>query len=161
MRYADEIFQHWVLENLHAAGGLLLGRRTYESFAGHWPDAPEEEQALAKPLTELPKYVASRTLSEPLEWENSRLLDGDAVESVAALKQGEGGDIHLIGSTDLLRDLITSDLVDQFRLIIDPVVVGGGKRIFPEDGELRPMQLLDSRVTTTGALIATLAADGR
>jgi dihydrofolate reductase len=161
MRYADPVFQQWVVENLDEADGLLLGRRTYESFAGHWPNAPDEEQALARPLNELPKYVASRTLEEPLGWQNSTLLEGDAVQAVAALKQRGRGDIHVIGSTDLLRSLVTNDLVDEFRVIIDPVVVGGGKRIFPEDGSLRPMELLDSRVTTTGALIAKLAVAGR
>jgi len=101
--------------------------------------------------------VASRTLSEPLEWQSSTVLHGDVAQAVAALKQEDGGDLHVIGSTELVRTLIEADLVDEFRVMIDPLVVGGGKRIFRDDGALRPLRLLDSKVTTTGAILATYA----
>jgi dihydrofolate reductase len=159
MQYVDETFQKWVIANLTDAGGLVFGRRTYESFAGHWPNATDEEQAVAGPLNTLPKYVASRTLSEPLGWQHSVLLRGDVAEAVAALKSEDGQNLHVIGSTLLVQTLIEHDLVDEFRVIIDPVVVGGGKRIFRDDGVLRPMQLVESQVTTTGAIIATYAPD--
>jgi dihydrofolate reductase len=158
--YFDDASMRWVIDNVTGAGGFLLGRRTYETFAAHWPNAPEEEQVLAQPLNTLPKYVASTTLSEPLEWQNSRLLQGDVAEAVAALKQEEDGDLLVIGSTVLVQTLTQHALVDEFRLMIDPLVVGGGKRLFREDDALKPLRLLDSQVTTTGAIIATYATEG-
>jgi dihydrofolate reductase len=157
VRYFDDISQNRVVENLTEAGGFLLGRRTYEIFAAYWPNAPEEEQALAEPLNTRPKYVASTTLTEPLEWQNSTVLQGDLAEAVVALKQQDGEDLHVIGSTELVQTLIEHDLVDEFRMMIDPLVVGGGKRIFLDDGALRPLRLLASEVTTTGAILATYA----
>jgi dihydrofolate reductase len=157
MGYMDELAQQRVLGAMLEADGYLLGRRTYEIFAAYWPNAPEEEQVVAEPLNAKPKYVASRTLTEPLEWENSSLLEGDAAEAVAALKQEGDGDLHVIGSTELVRTLIEHVLVDELRLMLDPVVLGGGKRIFPEDGALRPLRLVSSETTTTGAILATYA----
>jgi dihydrofolate reductase len=157
MPYFDDLSRGWVVENLTAAGGFLLGRRTYESLAGHWPNAPEEEQILARPLNTLPKYVASTTLTGPLAWQNSTVLQGDLAETVAALKQEKGGNLYVLGSTVLVQTLIEHDLVDEFRVMIDPLVVGGGKRIFRDDRVLRPLRLLDSQVTSTGAIIATYA----
>jgi dihydrofolate reductase len=156
-RYFDDASVKWVIDNVTGAGGFLLGRRTYETFASHWPNAPEEEQVLAQPLNTMPKYVASTTLREPLRWQNSRLLQGGVAEAVAALKEDGGGELHVIGSTALVQTLTEHALVDEFRLMIDPLVVGGGKRIFRDDGALRPLRLVDSQVTTTGAIIATFA----
>ncbi|HEX6678235.1 MAG TPA: dihydrofolate reductase family protein [Actinomycetes bacterium] len=161
LRYFDEVSQKWVVENLTAAGGFLLGRRTYEGFASHWPNASEEEQVIAQPLNTKPKYVASTTLTEPLEWQNSTVLQGDAAEAVAALKRQDGGDLLVIGSTKLAQALVEHDLVDEFRVMLDPVVVGGGKRLFRDDGALRPLRLADSQVTTTGAILATYARTER
>jgi dihydrofolate reductase len=157
LRYFDDLSQKWVLESIVEAGGFLLGRRTYEIFAAYWPKAPEEEQVIAQPLNTKPKYVASTTLTEPLEWENSTVLQGDIAEAVAALKQADGADVHVIGSAELVRTLIEQGLVDEFRLMIDPVLLGGGKSIFRDDGSLRPLRLVHSEVTTTGAILATYA----
>jgi dihydrofolate reductase len=158
MRYMeDEVARKWVLESIVEAGGFLLGRRTYEIFAAYWPNAPEEEQVIAEPLNGKPKYVASTTLTEPLDWQNSTLIDGDVAAALAALKQEGEGDLHVIGSTELVRTLIEHDLVDEFRLMIDPVMLGGGKRIFRDDGSLRPLRLIDGQVTSTGAILATYA----
>jgi dihydrofolate reductase len=157
MQYMDEPAMSTVLASIKEAGGFLLGRRTYEIFASYWPNAPEEEQVVAEPLNTKPKYVASRTLDSPLQWQNSTLLEGDVADAVAALKQEDGGDIHVIGSLDLLKTLLEHDLVDELRLMIDPVALGGGKRLFPEDGTMRPLQLVDSQVTSTGAILATYA----
>src|ERR671915_353104 len=121
LRYFDELSQKWVLEGLTAAGGFVFGRRTYETFAAYWPNASADEQVIAQPLNTLPKYVASRTLSEPLAWQNSTLIE--------------------------------HDLVDELRVMIDPLMLGGGKRIFRDDGVLRPLRLVDSQVTTTGSVI--------
>lgn len=155
LRFFDDLSRGWVVEIFAKAGGFLLGRRTYEIFAAYWPNAPEEEQVIARPLNELPKYVASRTLSEPLPWQNSTLLKGNVVEAVRTLKQGEGADLLVIGSTDLVKTLIEHDLVDEYRLMIDPLLLGGGKRVFHDDGQLRPLRLVDTQVTSTGAIIAT------
>jgi dihydrofolate reductase len=158
MPYMDEVAQKEVLEGINEAGGFLLGRRTYEIFAAYWPNASDEEQVIAEPLNTKPKYVASRTLSEPLEWQNSTVLEGDVAEAVPALKQADGdGDLHVIGSSELVRELIANDLVDELRVMIDPLVVGGGKRVFNDDGALRSWRLVDSQVTTTGAILATYA----
>ena len=140
---------------LTEAGGFLLGRVTYENFAGHWPNASQEEQVVAVPLNTKPKFVASTTLSEPLAWENSNLLKGDVVEATRALKEEGGGDLHVMGSTQLVATLMEHDLIDELRLMIDPIVLGGGKRIFQEDGALRSLRLRESKPTTTGALLAT------
>jgi dihydrofolate reductase len=157
LRYFDDISREWVVENLTEAGGFLLGRRTYEILAAYWPNAPEEEQVVARPLNMRPKYVASTTLTGPLAWQNSMVLQGEVAEAVAALKREDGADLHVIGSAKLVRTLIEHDLVDEFRLMIDPVVVGGGKRIFRDDGVLRTLRLVDGRMTTTGAILATYA----
>jgi dihydrofolate reductase len=155
LRYFDDLSMKWVLDNVSAAGGFLLGRRTYEGFASHWPNASEEEQPLAEPLNAKPKYVATTTLTDPLEWQNSTVLQGDVAEAVAALKREDGDDLLAIGSTTLVQTLIEHNLVDEFRVMIDPLIVGGGKRLFRDDGELRPLRLIDSEVTTAGAILAT------
>jgi dihydrofolate reductase len=159
-RYLDDVSMNWLIENVRGAGGYLLGRGTYEMFAAHWPNAPEEQQVLAEPLNTLPKYVASTTLDEPLRWQNSRLLRGDIDAAVRALKAEEGQDLHVIGSPGLVQTLMVLGLVDEFRLMIDPLVVGGGKRLFRDDGALRSLRLTDSQMTSTGAIIATYAAAG-
>jgi dihydrofolate reductase len=159
MRYMeDEVARRWVLGSIVEAGGFLLGRHTYEIFAAYWPGASEAEQVIAEPLNTKPKYVASTTRVAPLDWQNSTVLQGDVGEAVAALKRDDGGDLHVIGSTDLVGTLIKHDLVDEFRLMIDPILLGGGKRIFRDDGSLRPLQLVDCQVAGTGAILARYAA---
>jgi dihydrofolate reductase len=158
LQYFDDLSRNWVVEGYTGAGGFLLGRQTYENLASYWPNASEEERAIAEPLNTLPKYVASRTLSEPLAWQNSTLLQGEAPDAVRALKLDEGGDLHVIGSPDFVQTLMEHDLVDEYRLMIDPVVVGGGKRLFRDDSTLRSLRLAKSEVTTTGAILATYAA---
>jgi dihydrofolate reductase len=159
-RYFDDLSMNWVIENVRGAGGYLLGRGTYEIFAAHWPKAPDEQQMLAEPLNTLPKYVASTTLDEPLGWQNSRLLRGDLGAAVRALKAEEGKDLHVIGSPGLVQSLMVLGLVDELRLMVDPVVAGGGKRLFRDDGALRRLRLAGSQVTGTGAIIATYDAAG-
>ncbi len=156
-RYLDDLSMAWVTENISGAGGYLFGRGTYEIFAAHWPSASEEEQVLAEPLNALPKYVASTTLAEPLGWQNSTLLRGDIAAAVRDLKAAEGGDLHVIGSPRLVQSLIEHGLLNELRVMIDPIVVGSGKRLFRDDGTQWRLQLADSRVTTTGAIIATYA----
>jgi dihydrofolate reductase len=151
----DEGTMKWVLGSILEAGGFLLGRRTWEIFAAYWPNAPEEEQVVAEPLSTKPKYVASTTLTEPLAWQGSTLLQGDLEDAVGALKQEDGGDLHVIGSTQLVQALVERGLVDELRLMIDPVALGGGKRFFPDDGALRAWNLVDGQVAGNGALLTT------
>jgi dihydrofolate reductase len=158
-RYLDDLSMNWVIENVRGAGGYLLGRGTYQIFAAYWPNASQDQQVLAGPLNASPKYVASTTLSEPLGWQNSRLLQGDIGAAVRALKAEEGKDLHVIGSPGLVQTLMVLGLVDELRLMIDPLVAGGGKRLFRDDGALQPLRLADSQVTSTGAIIATYAAE--
>jgi dihydrofolate reductase len=161
MRYMeDERAQQWVLGSILDAGGFLLGRRTYEIFAAYWPNASAEEQVVAEPLNTKPKHVVSTTLSAPLKWQNSTLVGADAAAGVEALKQRDGGDLHVIGSTELVRTLIQHDLLDELRLMIDPIVLGGGKRIFEEDGVLRSLRLVNGEISSTGAILATYASAG-
>ncbi|HET7855999.1 MAG TPA: dihydrofolate reductase family protein [Gaiellaceae bacterium] len=157
MQYIDEAAMNRVVGGIVETGGFLLGRRTYEIFAAYWPNASEEEQVIAEPMNTKPKYVASTTLSDPLDWQNSTVLQGDVAEAVAALKEEDGGDLHVIGSTQLVQTLIDNDLVDELRLMIDPLVLGGGKRIFRDDGKLRALRLVDGEVTPAGAILATYA----
>lgn len=160
MRYMkDEAAQKWVLAGIIEAGGFLLGRRTYDIFAAYWPYAAGEQQVIAEPLNSKPKYVASRTRQGQLEWQNSSVLEGDLAAAVAARKQEDGGDLHTIGSTHLVQALIERDLVDEFRLVIDPVLLGGGKRIFRDDAVLRPLRLVDAQTASTGAILATYVPD--
>ncbi|HEX6500130.1 MAG TPA: dihydrofolate reductase family protein [Micromonosporaceae bacterium] len=159
-RYFDELSMGWVIENVRGAGGYLLGRGTYEIFAAHWPTAPQDQQVLAEPLNTLPKYVASTTLDEPLGWHNSTLLRGDLGTAVRALKAEDGKDLHVIGSPGLVQTLLVLGLVDELRLMIDPLLLGSGKRLFRDHGAHRALRLIDSEVTGTGAIIATYAAEG-
>jgi dihydrofolate reductase len=161
MPFMDEVAQRWVMQGIDEAGGFLLGRRTYEIFAAYWPNAPEEEQVVAEPLNTRPKYVASTTLEEPLAWQNSTLLKGDVPAAVRALKEEDGGDVHVIGSATLVQTLVANDLADELRVMIDPLVLGGGKRMFADDGALHRFHLVESEPTTTGAIVATYAVDGR
>jgi dihydrofolate reductase len=155
MSHADDVVGQTVIEGIAGAGGFLLGRRTFDIFAGYWPTAPAEEHAVAEPLNKLPKYVASRTLSEPLSWNNSTLIAGDVADGVRGLKQQSGKDLHVIGSGNLVQTLIGSDLVDEYRLMIYPIVLGSGARLFRDGVPRRPLELIESKVTTTGVVIAT------
>jgi dihydrofolate reductase len=150
--YFDRAGQEWVTENLSQAGGFLLGRRTYEILAAYWPSAPEDQRAIGDPMNSLPKHVASSTLSEPLGWENSSLIRGDVPASVKDLKGGEGGPFYVIGSTQLVRTLLEHDLVDELRLMIDPLVLGGGKRIV--EGVHRTFRMVEGRTTDAGVILA-------
>jgi dihydrofolate reductase len=159
--YFEDVSMKWVVKNLTEAGGFLLGRRTYEGFASHWPKASDDEQPLAVPLNAKPKYVASTTLTEPLDWHNSTLLQGGVPDAVAALKREDDDDLLAIGSVKLVQTLIEYDLVDEFRLMIDPVVLGRGRRLFrDDDGARKTLRLVDGQITTAGAILATYAPSG-
>ena len=129
---------------------VLLGRRTYEIFAAHWP---YDEGPIADRLNSATKYVASRTLKS-LDWSNSHLLEGDVETAVADLKREDGLELQVYGSSELLQTLLANGLVDEFRLWIAPVLVGPGKRLFGGDVAPAGLELVDSTVSTTGVIMA-------
>ena len=137
---------------------LLLGRRTYEIFAAHWPHAGDDDPTAAA-LNSARKYVASRTLDR-VDWANSVLLEGDVGEAVARLKAEDGPEISVQGSANLIQTLLRHDLVDEFRLMIFPLVVGPGKRLFGDGAVPAGLQLVDSRTSTTGVFIGTYRRAG-
>jgi dihydrofolate reductase len=134
-------------------GPMLFGRRTYEQFHSYWPQ--QADNPFTDVLNRARKYVASRTLSEPLPWENSVLLEGDAVEAVAELKRGEGKDVVILGSGDLVRSLLARDLIDRLELLIHPVVLGGGTRLFAAEGPRSDWRLTRTISGRTGVILAT------
>jgi dihydrofolate reductase len=136
---------------------LVLGRRTYDIFAAYWPHAPEE--AGAKPLNDATKYVASRG-RPALEWGPSVLVDGDAAEGVAALKNEDGPELQVHGSGDLMQTLLRHNLIDRFRLWIFPLVIGSGKRLFSDGTIPSGLKLVESAVSTTGVMIGTYEPAG-
>jgi dihydrofolate reductase len=151
--YFDDVMGTVVDKGLKAAGGLLLGRRTYDHFAGYWPSAPEEQEP--ELMNDLPKFVASTTLKEPLTWNNSALLKGDVAGDVAELKERSGGYLIVLGSGELAQTLMRHNLVDEYRLMVHPVVLGTGKRLFRDDGSRRLLRLVDSTTSGTGVLLLT------
>jgi dihydrofolate reductase len=141
-----------------AADAMLLGRVTYQEFAAFWPSQnseSSEDQEFADYMNNTPKFVVSTTLEEPLEWNNSTLIKGDVAEEVTRLKQQAGGDISITGSGTLVRSLLADDLLDELRLMVHPIVVGSGKRLFEEGGGQKALKLVDSKTFGTDVLYLT------
>ncbi len=153
--YADPEVTGKIVASAMAAGpgNILLGRRTYENFYSVWPKMPDNP--FSGILTRAHKYVASNTLREPLPWENSVLLKGDAVEQIAALKQQLDRDLVILGSGVLIQSLMQHGLIDELALSIVPLVMGSGRRLFPDDGPTVKLQLVNSMTSKTGVVIAT------
>lgn len=150
--YNDEVMSRAMAEGMSQQNELLFGRRTYEDFFSVWPNRTDNPFTAVLDRTE--KYVASRTMSEPLPWQNSTLLAGDAAQSVTDLKRRPGPDLTVLGSGDLIRTLRRAGLVDEYTLLIHPLLLGAGTRLFP-DGPPSDLQLLKCLTTTTGVIIAT------
>jgi len=148
----DEQLGEIMGELVARAGGLVLGRKTYEGFAASWPLLGDEDP-IAAVLNRIPKYVASRTLTA-LEWQNSTLLTGDVAEAVGKLKQEPGGELQVSGSGELIQTLLKHDLVDGFTLIVFPVLVGPGKRMFADGTIPAELRLVDSTTTATGVVVS-------
>ncbi len=148
-------------EVMQATEALLFGRRTWQTMAAAWPDRAGDP--FADRMNEMPKYVASRTLTEAdLHWSNSTLLPADdVVGAVRRLRSGDGGDIQVMGSPTLASTLIGNGLVDEYRLMIEPILLGGGKRLFPDDGQARPLELVATSTSSTGVHICTYRPAGR
>ena len=154
-QFMDEARDRFKFDELAAAGALLLGRVTYEGFAAAWPGMAEETGEYGAWMNGYPKHVASTTLEEPLEWNNSTLIKGDVPEGVAELKEQPGKDILVFGSADLVNTLTQHDLVDEYRLMVFPVVVGRGKRLFAEGLDTKAMRLVDSTTFESGTIVLT------
>ncbi len=151
--FFDDQMGRTMVEIVDRASALLLGRKTYDIFASSWPLVGDEDP-IARKLNSIPKYVVSRTLRS-VDWNNSTLLTGDVAEEVTKLKQQEGGEIHVSGSSELIQTLLKHDLVDEFGLLIFPVVLGTGKRLFGDGTLPRGLTVVDSTMSNTGVMINT------
>jgi dihydrofolate reductase len=156
VNYWDEVMGALMGDAMSKPFDLLLGRRTYEIFAAHWPYATDPAADILNSAT---KYVASRTLDQ-VEWENSTLLDGDAAARVAKLKEEAGPEIQVHGSGDLIQTLLRHELVDEYRLWVFPVVLGSGKRLFADGAPPAGLTLVDCKPSTTGVLVTTYERAG-
>ena len=151
----DDIGPQVITEWFAGAQDFLLGRTTYEIFAGFWPQVPADAgNPIADALNTKPKWVASRTL-EKVEWDGARLIEGDVAEAVEKLKAEDGGELQVHGSAGLIQTLLAEDLVDELRLTVVPATLGTGKRLFGDGTIARGWQLTASKATPTGVLLAT------
>ena len=157
VNYWDDLMGQVKSEEFNVPFDMLLGRRTYDIFAAYWPHAPEE--AGSKPLNDATKYVVSRGRPK-LEWDPSVLIEGDAAEGVAKLKEGNGPELQVHGSGNLIQTLIRHGLVEEYRLWVFPLVIGSGKRLFADGTIPAGMRLVDSKVSTTGVVIGTYEPAG-
>jgi dihydrofolate reductase len=138
-----------------AADTMVLGRVTYQEFASYWPYQNSADQPFTDYLNNTPKFVVSRTLEEPLEWQNSTLITGNVAEEIAKLKQQPGKDIGIVGSGTLVRSLLRNDLLDELTLMVHPIVLGSGQRLFEDGGNQKALKLVDSKTFGTGVLYLT------
>ena len=150
----------FMVETFAKVDAFLLGRRTYEIFAGYWPRVTDPADPVASKLNSLPKYVASTTLTDPA-WADTTVLDGDLVEAIRDLKARPGNELQVHGSGQLVRFLLEHDLLDRLNLEVFPVIVGKGKRLFPEDGPDTRLELMTSKTTRSGVQILTYRPAGR
>jgi dihydrofolate reductase len=155
--YNDEVMAQRMGEGMASPGAMLFGRRTYEDFYGYWPR--QTDNPFTPYLNQATKYVVSSTLSEPLSWQNSILLPGDPAASVADLKSQPGPDLGIVGSAQLVRSLLAANLIDRYVLLIHPLVLGQGRRLFDERGPGVDFDLIDSVITSKGVIIATYQSD--
>jgi len=158
-QFESEDRDQFKFEELAASDALLLGRVTYEGFAAAWPQMEEQTGEYGAWMNGYPKHVASRTLQEPLEW-NATLIGDDLAGEVSKLKQQDGRDILIFGSGDLVNSLMQHDLIDEYRLMVFPIVVGSGKRLFDEGGDAKTLKLTDTKTLDSGAIVLTYEPAG-
>ena len=151
-KFMDEVFQD--------VDAFLLGRRTYEIFAASWPNATDPNDPVAEALNTLPKYVASSTLHDP-QWANTTVLDDDLASAVQGLKERDGRELQVHGSGRLVQFLLGNDLVDRLNLLMFPVIVGAGRRLFPDSGIATGLALEESQTTPSGVAISIYRPSGR
>ncbi|WP_199442111.1 dihydrofolate reductase family protein [Umezawaea beigongshangensis] len=157
--HVDEVMMRRMADTVDRADALLLGRRTYDVFAASWPLTGAEDLMGSK-LNSMPKHVASRTL-DTVSWQNSTLLTGDVAEAVAELKRSGDGEIQVHGSGELVQTLLAHDLVDEFQLLVFPVVLGSGKRLFGRGSAPTGLALRESTTSSTGVVISTYVRVGK
>jgi dihydrofolate reductase len=160
VNYWDDGMLQRMTDSLGRPFGLLLGRKTYEIFAAHWPYVSDDDDPVAAALNSATKYVASRTLDKA-EWTNSIVISGDVSEEVAKLKEQAGPEIQVHGSGQLIQTLLKDDLIDEFRLWVFPVLVGKGKRLFSEGTIPVGLTLTESTTSSTGVVISTYTRAGQ
>jgi dihydrofolate reductase len=158
--YADADMMRIVTDAFAQVDAFLLGRKTYEIFAAHWPRVTDPGDPIATALNRLPKYVVSRTLAKA-EWHNSTVIRGDIPKQVAELKRRHEREILIQGSSELIQTLLANDLVDEYRILIFPVVLGSGKRLFGSGAVPSALTLVDTRATSTGAVVNTYRPSGK
>jgi len=157
----DDVMGEFVGEGMARTEGLLLGRKTFDIFAGYWPKLTEAhpDYEFAKTFTDMPKYVATRTLTS-VDWENTTLLGDDVPGAVARLREQPGGEIHVVGSGELVQTLLRHNLVDSYRLMTFPVLLGKGKKLFADGTVPTALELVESRTTPAGAVITVYRPTG-
>lgn len=160
VKYWDEMMGKIITDQIQELDGLLLGRKTYQIFAAHWPRVTDPNDPVAAKLNTVRKHVASRTLTK-VEWHNSSLISGDVAASVTRLKAQPGGDIQVHGSGNLIQTLLRHDLIDEFRLWVFPVVVGPGKRLFGDGTIPAALRLVDTKMASTGVVIQRYERAGK
>jgi dihydrofolate reductase len=138
-----------------ASDAMLMGRVLYEEWAAFWPNQDPDENPVAARMNGVRKYVVSTTLEEPLQWQNSTLIGDDVAEVISRLKEQPGKDISISGSPTLVRSLLEDGLLDELRLMLHPIIVGSGKRLFEDGSDQKPLQLVDSKTFSTGVVYLT------
>ena len=146
--------RRYLSAEFQAAGAVLLGRVTYQIFAAYWPTVTNEEDDIARALNGLPKYVASTTLEE-VQWDGTTVIKSDVAEEVAKLKEQPGRDILVVGSSGLAQTLMQTNLVDEYRLWLHPIILGSGKRLFRDGGPTTTLRLVDTKTLSSGLVILT------
>ena len=152
--YSNDEMEQANMSGMAASDALLLGRVTYEHLAAFWPHQPGGTP-IVDYINSVPKLVVSATLEEPLEWNNSTLIKGNVAEEIAKLKRQPGKDITILGSATLVRSLLADDLLDELRIMVHPVILGGGKRLFEERVDREALKLVDLRIFATGVVYLT------
>lgn len=151
--YFDDVLGASAAQGMAATDAYLFGRKTYEKMAAYWPHVSDDD-SYARHLNSTPKYVASTTLTH-VDWDRTTLLEGDVPQAVAALKEEPGEDIAVLGSGQLVQTLIEHDLADEFSLVVYPILLGSGKRLFRDSEQARRLTLIDSQTTGTGGVMLT------
>jgi dihydrofolate reductase len=153
--YSNDEMEEANAAGMAASDAMLLGRVTYQEFASYFPGLTSEEQPFADHMNNTPKFVVSETLEEPLEWQNSTLIEEDLAQEITGLKQQPGKDIAISGSITLVQSLLREDLLDELRLMVHPFVVGSGKRLFENVGDQKALELVATKTFGTGVLYLT------
>ena len=156
--YGDDVMGQVMGARMMQSGGLLFGRRTYEDLLTYWNS--QTGSPFTDALNNTPKYVATTTLHQPLPWPNSTLLAGNVAEAVAGLKERAGKDLYIMGSGALIQSLMPCNLIDEYVLMIHPLVLGSGRRLFPDGSPPASLRLVDTKPTTKGVVIATYQTAG-